>query len=141
MRIKEGSRVKVHYTGTLDDGSVFDSSEGGEPLEFTIGDGQIIKGFEEGLLGKEAGDEANFKILPDEAYGREIPEFVQKVSKEFIPPGMDVKTGSLVVLRAPDGRHIHARVKEISEGEVTLDFNHPLAGKTLAFRVKIIEVR
>lgn len=141
MPATNGDKVAVHYTGTLDDGSKFDSSEGREPLEFTLGEGQVIPGFETAVLGLEPGEKATIVIAPEDAYGPHHAEAVQEVSMELfgdnVPP-----VGVVVTLVAPDGTQMPATVAAFAEnGETaTLDFNHPLAGKTLHFDIELVEI-
>ncbi|MBW3022984.1 peptidylprolyl isomerase [Candidatus Woesearchaeota archaeon] len=139
MAVKKGDKIKVEYTGTLDDGTVFDSSERpGQPLEFEVGSGQIIPGFDKGVVGMEKGDEKEIKIKPAEAYGEKNPQMVQKVPKERLPPG--VKEGSVLILKAPNGAQIPVQVTKLDDKEATVDMNHPLAGKTLTFKIKIVDI-
>lgn len=142
MSIQKGDHIQVQYTGTLEDGTVFDSSEkhGGEPLAFEVGSGQIIKGFDEGVMGMETGQEKTLEIKPAEAYGDVNPELVRKVPKEHIPDIDKVKTGMVLVFGTPDGQQFPARIVEMGDTEVTVDLNHPLAGKTLTFKIKIVAV-
>lgn len=140
MSIKDGDTIKIDYTGTLDDGSVFDCSENHEqPLEFTVGEGQVIPGFEEAVRGMEEGDEKEFRIEPSEAYGEYNEELAQQVPKTAIRSDMDIEVGMMLLVRTPDGREIPARVSEIGDEQVTLDMNHPLAGKALNFSIKVVE--
>lgn len=140
MSIKDGDTIKINYTGTLDDGSVFDSSENHEqPLEFTVGQGQVIPGFEEAVRGMEEGDEKEFRIEPSEAYGEYNEELAQQVPKTVIKSDMDIEVGMMLLVRTPDGREIPARVSEIGDEQVTLDMNHPLAGKALNFSIRVVE--
>lgn len=136
MAIKEGSKVTLHYTGTLDDGSVFDSSEGRAPLEFTIGKHQVIKGFEEGIVGMEVGEEKTIDITPEQGYGPKHEQMIQKVPKELFKDFSPEK-GQQIGLMGKDGRQMTANVIDVDEKMVTLDLNHPLAGKNLHFKVKV----
>jgi len=143
MTVKKGDKIKVDYEGKLEDGSVFDSSKHGDhshPLEFEVGEGKIIKGFDEGVIGMEIGDEKEITIKPEDGYGMPNPELTQKIPKDKIPPGQEIKPGMILALGAPDGRQVPATVKEVSDTEVTIDINHPLAGKTLIFNVKLLEI-
>ena len=140
MPVKEGDKVKVHYTGSLEDGTVFDSSEGKDPLEFEAGTGKVIKGFDAAIMGMEKGEEKEVTILPAEAYGTSNDQLFQKVPKSQFPPEQEVKAGLMMLLKAPDGRQIPAKVASIEGEEVTIDLNHPLAGKTLKFKIKIEEI-
>ena len=139
--IEEGSIVKVHYTGTLNDGTVFDSSEGKDPLEFTVGENQVIPGFEKQLKGMSVGDKKTLKILTKDAYGKRDEKKVGDYLKENIPEEMKIEVGNKVFLQSPDGGIIFATILEIKEEVVSLDLNHPLAGEDLTFDVEIIEVQ
>jgi FKBP-type peptidyl-prolyl cis-trans isomerase 2 len=141
MAVKKGSKVKIHYTGTLDDGTVFDSSENhGKPLEFEVGAGMVIPGFEKGILGMKKGEEKNIKIKPEDAYGNPNPGLVKKIPRQHLPPEPEPKKGMMLALRTPDGRQIPAIIAEVTDEDVTIDLNHPLAGKTLNFKIKVVEV-
>ncbi|MBN2111112.1 MAG: peptidylprolyl isomerase [Methanosarcinaceae archaeon] len=140
MAIKDGDTIKIDYTGTLDDGSVFDSSENHEnPLEFTVGAGQVISGFEEAVRGMEAGEEKEFRIEPADAYGEYKEELAQKVQKDIIGSDIEIRTGMLLLVRTPEGHEMPAKVTEIDDEHVTLDMNHPLAGKALNFIIRVVE--
>lgn len=136
--MKPGSKVKVHYTGTLNDGSVFDSSEGKEPLEFTIGEKQVIPGFEDGIKEMKLNDEKTIKINAKEAYGDRDEKMVVSVPRDKFPP--DVQAGGTMILKGPEGQRFPAVVKEVRDNEVIIDLNHPLAGKDLNFKVKVVEI-
>jgi peptidylprolyl isomerase len=136
---QNGTRVKVHYTGKLDDGSVFDSSEGREPLEFTVGEGQVIPGFEQGVVGMEPGDTKTLNIPPDEAYGPHRPEGVFEIERAEIPPSIPLEEG-LRLQANQGGRTVELTVVEFDESKVTLDGNHPLAGQELTFDIQLVEV-
>lgn len=140
MSVKEGDKIKVSYTGTFDDGTVFDSSEGREPLEFEVGKGMVIKGFDEAVVGMNVGDEKEFKVEADNGYGQPNPQLVQKVPKDKFPKDMELKEKGMVMLQGPDGRKVAAVIKKIEDNEVELDMNHPLAGKSLNFKIKLEEV-
>lgn len=139
MKIQEKSTVTVHYAGTLDDGSMFDSSEGREPLTFTVGEHQVICGFEEGVVDMIAGEEKTIDITPEHGYGERHEQLVQKVPKELFKD-FNPEKGQQIGLMGKDGRQMSALVKDIDDKVVTLDLNHPLAGKNLHFKVKIVSV-
>lgn len=139
-KAKIGDRVKVHYTGKLEDGTVFDSSLEGEPLEFTIGSGEIISGFEDEIIGMEEGEKKTFTIPTDKAYGPHREELMLTVGKDEFPPDIQPSEGQQLQLRQPDGRVFYVVVIEVNEKTVTLDANHPLAGKDLTFDVELVEI-
>ncbi|MDE1826250.1 FKBP-type peptidyl-prolyl cis-trans isomerase SlyD [Candidatus Nitrosotalea sp. TS] len=141
MTVKTGNKVKVEYVGKLDDGSVFDSSEDhGKPLEFEVGSGHVIKGFDDAVLGMSEGDEKEFTIQPAEAYGQHDPTLVQKVPREVFPQEAELTAGLLFEAGLPTGEKVPAMITAVDEGIVTVDLNHPLAGKTLSFKIKLKEV-
>jgi FKBP-type peptidyl-prolyl cis-trans isomerase 2 len=140
ISIKKGDKIKVEYKGTLDDGTVFDSSENHEePLEFEVGCGQIIPGFEEAIIGMEVGEEKDFKIQPKDAYGETDPNLVHEVPKDQIPIEQ-LEPGMILSLTLPNGAQIPARIVEVTDKNVKIDLNHPLAGQVLNFNVKILEI-
>lgn len=141
MTAKQGSTVKVHYTGTLkDDGSQFDSSAGREPLEFTLGEGMVIAGFEKAVIGKSAGDTVTVEIPPEEGYGDQSEELVFQVRREQLPPTVELEEGIMLEIRSEDGQPAYVRVTDFNDELVTLDGNHPLAGQTLVFDIEVMEV-
>jgi len=140
MPATHGDTVRVHYTGTLDDGTPFDSSEGREPLEFTLGGGQVIPGFDAGVTGMEPGETKTVRIPADEAYGPRRDEMMLQVSPDQFPEGMDPQVGQQLQLRQPDGQAVVVRVAEVSSEGVTLDANHPLAGEDLTFELTLAEI-
>lgn len=140
MPIKDGDKVKVHYRGTLADGSEFDSSYGRTPLEFTLGQGMLIPGFEKAVIGLEKGGKVTVNIPPAEAYGEHDPLQIIPVALEQFPKDMELEPGMVIQLQAPDGSVIDSIVIEITDGEVKLDANHPLAGETLTFEIEVVEV-
>ena len=139
--VREGNTVKVHYTGKLDDGSVFDSSVGGDPLEFTIGQGQMIPGFERGVVGMEQGETRTVVIAADQAYGVHRPEGVFEVERSEIPASIPLEVGMQLQATSSDGSPARMTVIELSEDKVKLDANHPLAGKDLTFDIEVVEIR
>ncbi len=139
--VKKGSRVKIDYTGTFEDGTVFDSSEKhGSPLEFEAGSGQIIKGLDDAMIGMKKGQEKNVEIEPGEAYGDRNPQLLKRLPKEMFPKDKKIDAGMLLALQAPDGSQLPVRVAEVTDKEIVLDLNHPLAGKKLNFKVKVVEI-
>lgn len=138
--IREGDRVQVHYTGKLQSGEVFDSSQGREPLDLTIGEGKIIPGFEQALLGMQTGDKKSFDLTPDQAFGERKDELVHVIQKEQIPSDIKLEVGMQLALEGQQKEPIPAQVVDISESTVTLDTNHPLAGKDINFEVDVVEI-
>jgi peptidylprolyl isomerase len=137
---KKGDNVKVNYKGTLDDGSVFDSSEGKEPLEFNIGEGMLIPAFETAVTGLNPGEKITVKILPAEAYGPRMDEALIVVPRIDIPEHIKPEVGLQLQLMGPDGNAVFAQVTAMTETEVTLDGNHPLAGKDLTFEIELVSI-
>lgn len=136
---KQGDKVKVHYTGRLKDGTVFDSSENREPLEFTLGNGQMIPGFEKAVDGMDVGEERTAEIVADEAYGQRQDNMVVNVPKEQVPPDIKPEVGQQLAINR-EGQNIPVVVADVTESEVILDANHPLAGKDLVFEIKLVEI-
>lgn len=134
------STVKVHYTGTLTDGTVFDSSIDREPLEFTIGQGMVIPGFEDGIVGMNEGDTKKISIPAADAYGLYQEELVAVVARSQVPPEIELEIGMILQVSSPEGSLSRVMVKEITESNVTLDLNHPLAGQDLAFDLKLVQI-
>lgn len=137
---KNGDTVKVHYTGTLEDGTVFDSSREREPLEFTLGKGQLIPGFEEAVTGMEVGDTTTAKIPADKAYGPVREEMVARVEKDQFPEGLNPEVGQKLQVPQQDGQVLVVTVTEVDNTHVTLNANHPLAGKDLVFEIELVEI-
>ncbi|MBI2470236.1 MAG: peptidylprolyl isomerase [Planctomycetes bacterium] len=137
---KHGDTVKVHYTGKLDDGTVFDTSNNREPLQFTIGDGQLIPGFEHTVLGMNIGESRTVNIQAEDAYGMHHKEMVGVVGRDQFPPDLEVKVGHQFKTNDQDGQTIIVTVTGVSESNVTLDANHPLAGKDLTFDINLVEI-
>ncbi|MBD2259741.1 peptidylprolyl isomerase [Pseudanabaena sp. FACHB-2040] len=138
---KPGDTVSVHYTGKLDDGTVFDSSANRDPLQFAIGAGHVIPGFEEAVVGLSPGQAVTKMIPPDLAYGPYRDEMVMVVDREQIPPEIPVDVGQQLHLQGPAGQPpLPVLVTDISETQVTLDANHPLAGENLTFEIELLEI-
>ena len=138
--IMEGNTVKVHYTGKLDDGTVFDSSVGGDPLEFTIGQGQMIPGFERGVVGMELGETRTVVVAADQAYGVHRPDGVFDVDRSEIPTTIPLEVGMQLQATGAGGRPVSMMVVALSDDKVTMDANHPLAGKDLTFEIEVVEI-
>ncbi|MEO6948493.1 MAG: peptidylprolyl isomerase [Ginsengibacter sp.] len=139
-KAKKGDRVKVHYTGKLTDGKQFDSSQGREPLEFTVGAGQMIKGFDEAIPGMEVGEKKTIKLSPSDAYGESNQEAIIEFPKGNIPEDMKLEPGMKLQLQGQDGNPIPVVVKEVKDEVVILDANHELAGKELVFDIELTEI-
>ena len=145
---KEGDRVKVHYTGRLDDGTVFDSSECAEddcgcghgPMEFTLGAGEVIPGFDQGVLGLSVGEEKSIHIPIEDAYGERIEEMVAVVPRSDLPPGMNPELGQQLEVTQEDGQIFQVVVVAADDETITIDANHPLAGQALNFDLKLVEI-
>lgn len=136
---KAGDTVRVHYTGTLDDGQVFDSSQGQEPLEFTLGEGQVIAGFDDAVTGMAVGDEKTVTIPVDEAYGEHRQELVMRLPREQLPPDLHPEVGQQ--LHMSNGEDIvTVTVREVADAHIVLDANHPLAGQDLTFALTLVEI-
>jgi peptidylprolyl isomerase len=137
---KSGDTVKIHYTGTLDDGSQFDSSAGRDPLEFEVGSGQDIPGFDKAVEGMAVGDSKNVRIEPDEAYGQRHEQLVQEVDRSLLPDDLDPKEGMTLQSSSPDGQTMQFMVTAVAEETITVDANHPLAGQVLSFDIELVEI-
>jgi peptidylprolyl isomerase len=135
-----GDTVKVHYTGRLDDSTVFDSSADRDSLEFTIGSGQVIKGFEEAVVGMSQGETKVVTVAPEEGYGPHVEELVLRVGKSDFPSGIEPEEGLVLDLRNSEGDLVEVVVSEVTDDAVVLDANHPLAGETLTFEIELMEI-
>lgn len=140
MKISKDHKVKLHYTGTLDSGEIFDSSKDREPLEFITGSGMVIKGFDDAVMDMDVGGEKKFSIEPENAYGPVIPQLMQEVPKEAFGEETP-EIGVTIGIKAPTGQTIPAKIVGIKDNKVTLDLNHPLAGKKLNFEIKIVDAK
>lgn len=136
--IQIGSTVNVHYTGRLTDGEVFDSSEGKEPLEFKIGAGEIIPGFENALIGKNVGDKLTVDLAPEEAYGLVREDLLVKVTNDQLPG--PVTAGQMLQAQGENGMPINVMVLQVNEDHVIIDGNHPFAGKNLIFDIEVVSI-
>ncbi|MEX2585882.1 MAG: peptidylprolyl isomerase [Balneolaceae bacterium] len=139
-KVEEGDTVKVHYTGSLSDGTVFDSSENKEPLEFTLGSGQLIPGFEKAVNGLTAGETVEVTIPTDEAYGEAREDLVLSVSKSDLPEDIEPQVGMQLQVNQPQGDPVPVRITSVEEEEIQLDANHPLAGEDLTFKIDLVEI-
>ena len=140
-KVKASDTVKVHYTGKLSNGQVFDSSEGRDPLEITLGQGALIPGFEKGLIDMEVNENKTINIPKEEAYGEVQEELFQRVNKEELPEGMTPEVGMGLVAKSPDGTEQQLRVAEVNEADIVIDANHPLAGHDLIFDLQLVEIK
>ncbi|MBZ9728995.1 peptidylprolyl isomerase [Salegentibacter sp. JZCK2] len=141
-QVKANDTVKVHYTGKLADGQVFDSSvERGEPIEFTMGQGQLIPGFENGLIDMKVNEKKTINIPKEEAYGEPREELVQEVQKSQLPEEIKPEVGMGLVSKSPDGQEMNLVVKDVKEETIVVDGNHPLAGKDLVFDLEVVEIK
>jgi FKBP-type peptidyl-prolyl cis-trans isomerase 2 len=138
MPVKNGDTVRVHYRGSLTDGRVFDDSEGRSPLAFTVGLGQVIPGFERAVVGLEPGDSTSVSVEPEDAYGPHHAELLHKVAVDDF--ATEPYVGGEVNIMSPEGDEMPGRIVAVEGDEVTLDFNHPLAGETLVFEVTLVEM-
>ncbi len=138
--VADGKTVKVNYTLKVD-GKVVDSSEGRQPLEFKEGSHQMIPGFEKAVMGMKAGQKKSFTLKPEDGYGQVNPKAYREIPKKQLPPNVTPKAGMTLVAQGQDGRKMPVRIKEVKKDTVVIDFNHPLAGKTLNFDVEVVEVK
>ena len=137
---KSGDTVKIHYTGTLDDGTQFDSSSGKEPLQFTLGSGQVIPGFEKAVEGMAVGDSKQVNIPPDQAYGPRHEQMIQDVPKTALPDDLEPVEGMALQAQGQDGKVINLTVTAVQDDSITVDGNHPLAGKALNFDIQLVDI-
>ncbi len=140
-QVKKNDTVKVHYTGKLAGGQIFDSSEGKDPIEFTLGEGQLIPGFENGLIDMKLNEKKTINIPKEEAYGEPREELIQEVEKSQLPPEIAPEVGMGLVSKGPDGREMNLLVAEVKENSIVVDGNHPLAGKDLIFDLEVVEIK
>ena len=139
-QVKSGDTVRIHYTGTLADGQTFDSSEGRDPLEFTVGSGQIIPGLDAAIPGMAVGDKKTVEVPADDAYGQPDPNAQQAVPRAEIPDDIPLDLGTQLQVQTPQGQVMPVTVVDVTEEQVTLDANHPLAGKDLTFNIELVEI-
>ena len=139
-QVKEGDTVRIHYTGTLADGETFDSSQGRDPLEFTVGSGQIIPGLEAALPGMAVGEKKTVEVPAADAYGTADPDAKQSVPRADIPEDIPLDIGTRLQVQTPQGQVMPVTVAEVTDSEVILDANHPLAGQDLTFAIELVEI-
>lgn len=137
---KNGDTVKVHYVGTLTDGTLFDSSQGREPLEFTLGSGNVIPGFENALVGMSAGEGKTVTIPADEAYGQRHEHMIREVPRASIPDEIELADGMVLHAQGPEGQTLSFTVESFDDETVKIDGNNPLAGKDLTFALELVEI-
>lgn len=137
---KNGDAVKIHFSGFLDDGTLFGSSRGEKPVEFTIGAGEVIPGFENAVINMEEGDTKTVTISPEDGFGRYKEALVKTISTSKLPSNIEPKVGKVLVLRADAENDVRATIRDVTEKEVTLDANHPLAGKELKVEIELLEI-
>lgn len=138
--VENGNYISVEYTGTLANGEVFDSSEGRHPLEVCMGSGQLIKGFEDQLMGMALNEKKVFTLTPEEAYGPRNAELMHSVPRSEVPEDMNVELGMVIGLQTPDGHHVPARIVQLDDSQMTMDLNHPLAGESLTFAIEVVGI-
>lgn len=138
---KYGDTVKVHYTGTLDDGTVFDTSVGGDPVQFTLGEGTVIPGFEEAVLGMEPGDSKIATVAAARAYGPYRDEMIVDIDRALLPPDLEPEVGQHLQIFQEGDQSAIVTVVDVSDSTVTIDANHPLAGHDLTFEIKLVSIQ
>lgn len=139
-QVKKGSRVKILYTGKLKDGSVFETNVGAAPLEFTVGKGKVIKGFENAVMGMKTGETKTVTIKPADAYGAKDASLIWTIPAAELPAGTTMATGTEVAFTGNNGSEVEGQITKIEGDQVTIDGNHPLAGRNLTFEIKVLEV-
>lgn len=137
---KPGDKVKIHFTGKLEDGSVFSTSEESEPIEFVVGESNIIPGVQEAVIGMAPEESKTVNLDPDKGFGEHREDLIKEVDRELLPEDVQLEKGQVVELQRSDGRMGKVRVMDVSESSVTLDLNHPLAGESLVFDIKLLEI-
>ena len=144
MGVENGDRVIVSYEGKLDDGTIFDASylHEGKPLnlDFVVGAGDVMPALERAVIGMNVGEEREFDVSPEEGYGEHKQELIQEIPKDLFPDGFAVRAGSIATLTLPSGKKVQARILDVNDVSVVIDFNEPLAGKTLHFAIKLIAI-
>ena len=140
QKVVNGKYVSVNYTGTLKNGDIFDTTEGSQPMEVQMGSGQIIKGFEDAIMGMSLNDKKIFTLDPEDAYGHRIEDYVQTFPRKEMPSDMVVEQGDFIGIQTPDGRQIPAQIKQLDDEKMVLDLNHPLAGMALTFEIEVVGI-
>ena len=139
-KAQEGDMVTVVYQGTLEDGSVFDSSEEDEPLVFVLGEDRVLPGFEKAILGMEAGEQRTVRVPPEEGFGIHQEQLVDEFAVEALPAGLNLKVGAQLEVTGEDGARFQVVVTDLHDDRVTLDANHPLAGQILIFQIELLAI-
>jgi peptidylprolyl isomerase len=137
---QDGDTVRIHYTGTLNDGTQFDSSSGREPIEFTLGNHSVIPGFEDGVKGMQVGDQKSIHIPAEEAYGQRNEALVEEIPRQHFPQDMELQVGMHLQAQSPNGESFNVVVTALNSDTATLDGNHPLAGEALNFELELVEI-
>ncbi len=140
QQVKTSNLVKVHYTGKLEDGQVFDSSRERQPLEFKVGEGKLIPGFEKAVEGMAVGEKKEFTVSRDEAYGEVNPELIQEIDSKHLPADIKPEVGMKLVSKSPEGQEHTVVIKDVKDSSVVIDANHPLAGQDLIFEIEVMEI-
>lgn len=138
--VKNQSLVKIHYVGKFEDGTVFESSYGGDPLEFTVGSGEIIPGIDEGIIGMTVGERRNITVPPEKGYGLHNQRLVVEIPRDQLPLSLNPQVGQVIGAETPAGEQMLVTITEVTPDRITIDANHPLAGKTLQFEVELVAV-
>lgn len=138
--VKNGLFISVDYKGTLENGEVFDTSQGRQPLEIQVGAGQLIKGFESALMGMALNEKKSFTLSPEDAYGSRDESLTREFNRSEVPPGMPLELGQTIALRSPQGQSIPAKIAKLDDKSVVVDLNHPLAGETLNFDIEVVGI-
>jgi len=141
MQVKKGDKVKLEYEGKLDSGEVFDSSKKhGQALEFEVGSGQVIAGFDKGVTGMKKGEEKDIKIKPDDGYGPVRKELEKEIPRDVLPKEQEPKPGMMLLMKSPQGQQMPVQITKVTDKTVMINLNHPLAGKILNFKIKLLEI-
>lgn len=140
-QVKNGDTVRVHYKGRLESGDVFDSSEGRGPLEFRVGSNQMIAGFDEGVRGMSVGESRTVEIESDDAYGPRVEQLINRIAREGMNLEEAPEVGMTLMMQLPDGNQIPLTITEVTDTHITVDANHPLAGKKLIFDIELVEIK
>lgn len=140
MQVKEGDTILIHYTGKIEEGTVFDSTEGRNPLEFTVGEGEVVAGLERGVIGMSPGETKQIVVPMEQGYGPRLKERVCELDRKRVPENFQPEVGQQLQMYRADGLPVTGTVAAVSETSLTMDYNHPLAGKTLIFEVALLEI-